>query len=429
MLQTVKIKQGDRLKLSSGIYQIEDEIGSGGFGTVYKGGKDNRLYAIKLNRIWELLPDDREEIKKRIKLEFEISNGIHSEHIVHAFSYDEINENPIIVMDYCPDGNLRKRIGTHFSNEELNRIIIQILSGLNVLHSYEIIHRDIKPENVLFKGNTALLTDFGISANLKKRLTQRNIRGHALKVFATLSYSSPEQSQKNLAFKLTGPTNDIFSFGVILYEMLTEGRLPFGDIKEFNEDSEVVEKRKASGDWDVDTLRKHTNSQTWIDIIEKCLHPDPTLRFQSVNEILQKRSIFKPEKNARGAKLKLQVLSGPDAGKEYNITNLSHFKNKHILTIGRYDSSNPLINDIPVCEGSTSYLSLHHGTFECIIKDGIPKWYIRDGQWYEKNGKKGWYLSTNGIKVNDKRVNQFGIELDINDIIKIGKVTLILKCE
>ena len=196
MLQTVKIKQGDRLKLSSGIYQIEDEIGSGGFGTVYKGGKDNRLYAIKLNRIWELLPDDREEIKKRIKLEFEISNGIHSEHIVHAFSYDEINENPIIVMDYCPDGNLRKRIGTHFSNEELNRIIIQILSGLNVLHSYEIIHRDIKPENVLFKGNTALLTDFGISANLKKRLTQRNIRGHALKVFATLSYSSPEPKVK-----------------------------------------------------------------------------------------------------------------------------------------------------------------------------------------------------------------------------------------
>ena len=85
MLQTVKIKSGDRITLSSGVYKIEDEIGSGGFGTVYKGKKDSIFYAIKLNRIWELLPDDREDLKKRIKLEYEISNGIHSEHIVHEW--------------------------------------------------------------------------------------------------------------------------------------------------------------------------------------------------------------------------------------------------------------------------------------------------------------------------------------------------------
>jgi serine/threonine protein kinase len=93
MLQAVRINPGDRITLSSGIYQIEDEIGSGGFGTVFKAKKDGNFYAIKLNRFWELLPDDREDLKKRIKLEYEISNGIYSEHIVHAFSYDEMNGN------------------------------------------------------------------------------------------------------------------------------------------------------------------------------------------------------------------------------------------------------------------------------------------------------------------------------------------------
>jgi serine/threonine protein kinase len=314
------------------------------------------------------------------------------------------------------------------NSEDLNRIIIQILSGLNVLHSYDIIHRDIKPENILFKSNTALLTDFGISANLKNRVTQRNIRGHALKVFATISYSPPEQSQKNVAFKLTGPTNDIFSFGVILYEMITQGNLPFGDITEFKEGSEAIEKRKINGEWNIEILKNYTNNRTWIEIIEKCLRPDPVMRFRSVNEIIQKVGALKTN-NKRDAKWKLKILVGPDAGKKFNITNLSHYKNKRILTIGRFDESNPLVNDIPICEGSSTFLSLHHATLECIIKDEVPTWYIRDGQWYVRDGIKGWYLSTNGIKVNDNKIDEFGIELKANDIIKIGKIMVSLICE
>ncbi|HBE43473.1 MAG TPA: hypothetical protein DDW27_20195 [Bacteroidales bacterium] len=424
MLQAVRIKPGDKIKISSGTYQILDEIGSGGFGTVFRAEKDGNLYAIKLNRFWELMPDDRTDLLKRIRLEFEISHGIRSEHIVHSHSYDEICENPVLVMDFCPDGNLRKKIGRIFNNEELRNIAVQILSGLNILHSYEIIHRDIKPENILFRGNIALLTDFGISANLKNRVTQRNIRGHALKVFATLSYSPPEQSQKNIAFRYTGPTNDIFSFGVILYEMITKGCLPFGDITEFGEDTEVIEKRKIQGNWNVNLLEQNTNNRTWIDIIKKCLQPDPGMRFSSVDEVLQEISIEKTGISVRDLRFKLIVLDGPGKGKEFNITNLSHFKNKRILTIGRFDLLNPLINDISLNEGSTTYMSLHHATLECIIKDNIPTWYIRDGQWYVKDDKKGWYLSKNGIKVNDLRIDQSGIELNANDIIRIGKINI-----
>jgi len=125
----------------------------------------------------------------------------------------------------------------------------------------------------------------------------------------------------------------------------------------------------------------------------------------------------------------LKVLAGPDKGKEYNITNLTHFKNKRILTIGRFDEHDPLINDIPIYESSGSYVSLHHGTLECILKDETPAWYLRDGQWYSKDGEKGWHLSTNGITVNENRISQSGIMLKNNDLIKIGKIVMKIVCE
>jgi serine/threonine protein kinase len=211
--------------------------------------------------------------------------------------------------------------------------------------------------------------------------------------------------------------------------MITEGKLPFGDIIEFKEDSEIVERRKTQGKWNAEILKKHTNNRTWIEIIEKCLNPDPRMRFQTANEVLQKLSGYKPGLINQNAIWKLIVLVGPDKGKEYNITNLSHYKNKRILTIGRVDEHNPFMNDVPVYETSSSFISLHHGTLECIIRDKTPTWYLRDGQWYSKDGVKGWYLSTNGVKVNDTKVNQFGIELKANDIIKIGKIVLKIICE
>ena len=135
MLQSVKIEPGEHINLSSGTYLIKSIIGSGGFGTVYKALKNGKIFAIKLNRIWELLPIDREDIKRRIKQEFEISHSIKSSHIVQTYSYDEIHENPILVMDYCPDGSLRNKIGQNSGIEKVNKIAIQILNGLNILHS------------------------------------------------------------------------------------------------------------------------------------------------------------------------------------------------------------------------------------------------------------------------------------------------------
>lgn len=428
MLQKVKISAGDNLKLSSGTYLIEKEIGEGGFGSVYKSIKEGQYFAIKLNRIWELLPGDREEIKERIRQEFAISHSIQSSHIVHAYSMDEIHENPILVMDYCPDGSLRNRIGDSYSVNALNNIGIQILYGISTLHSFGIIHRDIKPENILFNKDQAMLTDFGISANLRHRLTETDIRGHSLKVFATLSYSPPEQSQKSLAYKRTGPTTDIFSFGVIMYELITKGTLPFGNIKEFQDDSKIIEEKKITGDWDERSFRKATDSVLWYNIIKKCLDPDPEKRYQTTDEIIE-LLVAKSEKLPVGNQSWIiQIIEGSETGREYNLSNLSKNLKKNVLTIGRFNEEDPFINDIALREESTNYISAHHGTFECIIIEGVTKWFLRDGQWYLRDNIKGWRLSKNGIEVNTKRIDKNGILLNNNDMIKIGKTIIKISC-
>jgi serine/threonine protein kinase len=337
---------------------------------------------------------------------------------------DEINENPVLVLDYCSDGSLRNRIGETYSIDALNNIALQVLYGINTLHSFGIIHRDIKPENILFRKNVAMLTDFGISVNLKHRLTETDIRGHSLKVFATLSYSPPEQSQKSLAYKQTGPTIDIFSFGVIMYELITRGTLPFGNIKDFQNDSKIIEEKKITGNWDEKSFKRVTNSDLWFNIIRKCLNPNPENRYQTTDQIIELLVTSSGKPVSENVSWIIQIIEGAESGREYNLTNLSKNLKKNVLTIGRLDKEDPFANDIAILESSTNYISTHHGTFECLIINGIAKWYLRDGQWYLKDNIKGWYLSRNGIAVNSKKIDKNGILLENNDVIKIAKVTM-----
>ncbi len=426
MLQALKLQPGQNLPLSSGSYHIESEIGRGGFGSVFKAVKDNGYFAIKVNRIWEMLPEDREEIKKRIKLEFEISHSIQSSHVVHAYSYDEIHENPVLVMDYCSGGNLGDKIGDPYQMAELNSLALQILHGISSLHFFNIIHRDIKPENILFNKDVALLTDFGISANLKGRLTKTDIRGYALKVFATMTYSPPEQSQKSQSFKSTGPATDVFSFGVIMYELITQGNLPFGNLDEFKDDSKAIEERKNEGKWDVEKLAACIGTSYWFKIIQRCLFPDPKIRFQTIDEIIALlESASGVEKIINQTVWKIQVIKGTDTGKDFNLSNLMKFKQKNMLTIGRMDAHDPLVNDIGIREeDGKTFISSRHGTFEYVIADNKTEWYLRDGQWYAVAGVSAWNPSRNGLFINEVQIDKNGVQLKNNDVIRIGKSLL-----
>lgn len=108
------------------------------------------------------------------------------------------------------------------------KIAHQVLYGLRALHQCGKVHRDLKPENVLLnKSGTAVLTDFGISGDRNKRMTERNILGKPRQIFGTYAYMPPEQVKRNRGDATVLPTTDIFSFGVMMYQLLTGGNLPF----------------------------------------------------------------------------------------------------------------------------------------------------------------------------------------------------------
>ena len=439
--QSIRINPPQNIQLSLGNFYVEKILGEGGFGTVYLASLDNAYYALKLNRFWELHPQERTEIKRRIYQEFVISKTINSNYLVHSHGYEEVEGNPLIIYDYCDGGSLKDKIDKDFPPQFYKDIALQVLKGLNDLHQNNIIHRDLKPENILFKEDKVLLTDFGISVDLTRRLTQVNKRGFVEQIFASVCYSAPEQADKTVAYDFTGPTNDIFSFGVMMYEWFTHGKMPFGSITEFQTDPHKYEDRKKKGDWNMKLLKKKVPENIWYDIINRCLQPVPEDRYQQTEEVIQlldpsfRTPFFNPpkqeiaprspdEQKMKATGWQMQIIEGLDAGKSFNLTNLSNVKNKRMLKVGRFDPDEPMWNDIILNEQGSSFISRFHATLE-ITKNqsGQDCWVIRDGQWCKKNGNSGWHKSRNGLYVNDIRV-EGRIELSNKDVVQIGKIKL-----
>jgi len=203
-------------------YKILEKLGEGGMGIVYKAldSKLDRRVAIKF------LPTHLStsgENKARFIQEARTTAALNHPHILNIYDIDEQDGSMFFVMEYI-EGKTLKSYLTNLKSAEgipLRRAIeltIQIAQGLKAAHEKEIVHRDIKPENIMLtKDGTPKIMDFGI-AKLKSG-TGLTRTGMSL---GTITYMSPEQSQGIAADQ----RSDIWSLGVVLYEMLT-GELPF----------------------------------------------------------------------------------------------------------------------------------------------------------------------------------------------------------
>ncbi len=198
-----------------GNYMLVKRIGRGGFGEVWLAERRTKFVTTKV-AIKLPLDDqvDHEVIKQEAQL-WERASG--HPNVLPIIEADEYDGQVVIVSEYAPDGSLHDLL---IQNDGLLpvelavHISIGILSGLDFLHARGIIHRDIKPANILIQGNTPRLTDFGISRLMKTNSASQNSAGTPL-------YMAPEAfSRKRNA------QTDIWSVGVVLYQMLT-GRLPF----------------------------------------------------------------------------------------------------------------------------------------------------------------------------------------------------------
>lgn len=407
-------------------FHINSILGEGSFGIVYLvSGSNGERYALKLLRLWEVPSEIRDPLVARFDMEFE-TGRINSQYLVHSLQHGLVEGNPYIVMEYCPGGDLYKLASSQKLN--LSKVASCILYGLKSLHECGKVHRDLKPENVLQKvnGNYAL-TDFGISGDRNKRMTERNFLGKPTQIFGTYAYMPPEQVNPRREATVL-PTTDIFSFGVMMYQLITN-ELPFGEL---DDERSLIPylKNGKEGNWNRQLLNSMPNGREWSNLIEGCLRSDFHERFQSVDSVLKTvPHLFKPiqqesfdqsyQKNIVNGLL-LRIMQGDDYGKVFLLDDIVTNKKNSILTMGRMISG--LKNDLSIREAHSSYISRKHCTLE--LDYNIGEWIIRDGQFENGTMSGYWKNSTNGTFVNSSEVQQFGTILKPGDIISIGDTKL-----
>jgi len=202
-----------------GPYQLLDRLGAGGMASVYRAHDPahDRDVAIKILPIHLAA---NETVLHRFMREAKTVTRLQHAHILPVYDFGDDGGTPYIVMKYIDGGTLDLIIKRGpLPLVTAARILAQVARGLDYAHSHNIIHRDIKPENILFdKNGQVYLGDFGVA---RLREASEHLTGTGGFV-GTASYASPEQCRgEELNF-----ASDIYSLGVVLYEMLT-GQLPF----------------------------------------------------------------------------------------------------------------------------------------------------------------------------------------------------------
>lgn len=204
-----------------GEYRVVDVIGAGGMGTVYKV---QHLISDRIEAMKVILPEliDSPELADRFIREIKVQARLSHPNIASLHNALRLDNQFLMVMEYVDGSTLHARL-RHGSIDAITsvEIILQVLSALAYAHSQGVIHRDIKPANIMFtSGGTAKLMDFGIARSLSDQHLTR--AGAAV---GSVYYMSPEQVQAGEV----DSRSDLYSVGIMLYEMATGTRPITGD--------------------------------------------------------------------------------------------------------------------------------------------------------------------------------------------------------
>jgi serine/threonine protein kinase len=262
-------------------YKIEQRIGEGGMGVVYKA-LDTRLdrpVALKfLSQEYSREPHALE----RFRLEAKAASALNHPQICTIYDIGEHEGQPFIVMEYLDGQSLKERIPQRpLTTEEVIEISIQISGALEAAHARGIVHRDIKPANIfLTKSNQVKILDFGLAKLSKKdtgldastTIGSNTIAGTAV---GTVAYMSPEQARA----EEVDSRSDLFSLGVVLYEMSTQQQAFSGPSVAVVYDS-ILNREPTP------PARFNASIPSALDqTIQKALEKDRRLRYQSSSEL------------------------------------------------------------------------------------------------------------------------------------------------
>lgn len=259
-------------------YEIVEKLGEGGMGVVFKA-RDlslHRLVALKF------LPSEITNTAGRVarfEAEARAISALNHPNIATIHSMDEDAGRRFLVLEYLEGGTLRDRIRNYrlleqpFPLHEALNAAIQLAEGLSHAHQRGIVHRDIKPENVMFTGAGMLrLADFGLA----KSTSCSEITRDGTTV-GTAAYMAPEQALRNE----TTPRGDLFSIGVLIYELIA-GRRPFIGAGELATLQSILNDDPPS----LHLLRPDV-PPALERILERLLRKDPAERYQSAQELLR----------------------------------------------------------------------------------------------------------------------------------------------
>jgi serine/threonine protein kinase/TPR repeat protein len=264
-----------------GRYEIENLLGRGGMGSVYKARDPmiGRTVAIKTINMDQMdSPDARIQFKKRFFQEAKICGKMDHPGILAIHDIGEKDGQPFIATEFIDGKQLNHYVYENhpLDNHELASILNQIAEALDFAHAHGIVHRDIKPHNIMIRRDgTIKILDFGLAKLAESEMTHLTKPGEFL---GSPSYSSPEQVRgEHIDWR-----SDIFSFAVVAYEMIS-GKRPFK-----GENVNAVLFRVVTGKPDPIALPENIPAEagdTLFQIFSKAMHKDPPVRFQKARDL------------------------------------------------------------------------------------------------------------------------------------------------
>jgi len=271
----------------SGRYRLGHKLGSGGMSTVYLAQDEvlDRPVAVKMmHREISEEPDQLERFRREARAAARLSHP----NLVSVIDAGEDGGRPYIVFEYVEGDTLKRRIQNEggLPVDEAIAYGIEIGRGLIAAHGRKLVHRDVKPQNVLIDPDgRAKVTDFGIARSLEsKGLTATG------RVLGTTDYVSPEQAMGEDADE----RSDVYSLGIVLYEMLT------GDVP-FRAETQVGVAMKHVNDPLPDVLVKRPDvSAAFASVIDRATTKDPRDRYNSVGELVRDLEATLEMEAARG---------------------------------------------------------------------------------------------------------------------------------